>query len=64
MRMSPSPVVELNLAVEDAPFARHVRTWFDHDFDGAHKIELNAWRERPFTRRAAEWLAYGLRRLW
>lgn len=56
--------LELNLAVEDAPFARHVRTWFDHDFEGARKIELEAWRERPFTRRAAEWLAYGLRRLW
>ncbi|CAN5169934.1 phospholipase D-like domain-containing protein [soil metagenome] len=56
--------LELNVAVEDATFARHVRSWFDHDFEGARKIELESWRERPIARRAAEWIAFGLRRLW
>jgi cardiolipin synthase len=56
--------LELNLAVEDAAFARHVRSWFDHDFAGARKIDLESWRRRPLARRAAEWLSFGLRRLW
>lgn len=56
--------LELNLAVEDEAFTRHVRQWFDHDCASAKRIELASWRNRPTARRAIEWLAYGLRRLW
>jgi cardiolipin synthase len=56
--------MEVNLAVEDEAFARHVREWFDEDCKNARRIDLAEWRERPATRRALEWIAYGLRRLW
>jgi cardiolipin synthase len=56
--------LELNLAVEDEDFTRHVRQWFDHDCASATRIELGGWRNRPAARRAIEWIAYGLRRLW
>ncbi len=56
--------MELNLAVEDVPFATHVREWFDQDCAIAHRIGLDDWRLRSSTRRAVEWVAYGLRRLW
>jgi len=56
--------LELNLAVEDEDFTRHVRQWFDHDCASATRIELGGWRKRPATRRAIEWIAYGLRKLW
>ena len=56
--------MEVNLAVEDEAFAQHVRRWFDHDCASARKIELDDWRARPAARRALEWIAYGLRRLW
>jgi len=56
--------MEVNLAVEDEAFARHVRAWFDEDCRSARRIDLDEWRGRPATRRALEWIAYGLRRLW
>ncbi|HEY1957877.1 MAG TPA: phospholipase D-like domain-containing protein [Polyangiaceae bacterium] len=56
--------MEVNLAVEDEAFARHARAWFDEDCKNARRIELDDWRTRPATRRALEWIAYGLRRLW
>jgi cardiolipin synthase len=56
--------MELNLAVEDAAFAKHVRGWFEHDCASAHRVEIDAWRTRSYPRRAMEWFAYGLRRLW
>ena len=56
--------LEVNLAVEDKDFARHVRGWFDRDLDVAVRIELNDWRERSLTRRGFEWAAFAMRRLW
>ncbi len=56
--------MEVNLAVEDVAFATHVRESFDEDFRNARRIDLTEWRERPATRRALEWIAYGMRRLW
>lgn len=56
--------MELNLAVEDVAFATHVREWFDQDCTNANRIGLDDWRERSYSRRALEWIAYGLRRLW
>jgi cardiolipin synthase len=56
--------MEVNLAVEDEAFARHVRGWFDEDCRVARRIALDDWRARPTARRALEWIAYGLRRLW
>jgi cardiolipin synthase len=56
--------MEVNLAVEDEAFARHVRAWFEEDCRTARRIELADWRARPTARRAFEWIAYGLRRLW
>jgi cardiolipin synthase len=56
--------LEVNLAIEDEAFARHVRESFDQDCNIARKVEIGEWRERPTARRAMEWIAYGLRRLW
>ena len=56
--------LEVNLAVQDAAFAAHVRTWFERDLDAADRVELAAWRERSLARRGVEWLAYALRKLW
>lgn len=56
--------MEVNLAVEDEAFARHVRASFDHDCRAARRIELDEWRARATVRRGLEWIAYGLRRLW
>jgi cardiolipin synthase len=56
--------LELNLAVEDAAFAQHVRGWFERDLAEATPVELATWRERSFLRRGLEWAAYGMRRLW
>jgi cardiolipin synthase len=56
--------LEVNLAVEDQAFARHVREWFEHDLRAATRIDLEAWRERSLPRRGLEWAAYAMRRLW
>jgi cardiolipin synthase len=56
--------MEVNLAVEDEAFARHVRASFDEDCAAARKIDLDEWRGRAAFRRGLEWIAYGLRRLW
>jgi cardiolipin synthase len=56
--------LEVNLAVEDAAFARHVRSWFEHDLSHARRVELSSWRARPWKRRGAEWLALAFRKLW
>jgi cardiolipin synthase A/B len=55
--------LEVNVAVEDPAFARHVRSWFDHDVASAKVIDLFEWRARSLTRRGAELAAYALRRL-
>ena len=56
--------LEVNLAVEDAPFARHVRSWFEHDIAGATRIDLSTWRDRALARRGLEWAAFAMRKLW
>jgi cardiolipin synthase len=56
--------LEINVAVEDAAFATHVRRWFDRDLENATRIHLRAWRARGTARRGAEWLAWAFRELW
>ena len=56
--------LEVNLAVLDAPFARYVRGWFEHDLSRSRRIDLATWRTRPWTRVGAEWLALTFRKLW
>jgi cardiolipin synthase len=56
--------LEVNLAVEDAGFARHVRRWFEGDLAVSTRIELDAWRGRSLTRRGLEWASYAFRKLW
>jgi cardiolipin synthase len=55
--------LEVNLAVEDAAFARHLRTWFERDLADAEQVDLDRWRERSAARRALEWAAFAVRRL-
>jgi cardiolipin synthase len=56
--------LEVNLAVEDAAFARHVRGWFERDLAAATPIDLDAWRTRSMMRRGLEWAALAAQRLW
>ena len=56
--------LEVNLAVEDRAFARHVRSWYERDLEAATRIDLATWRGRSLARRGFEWAAYTLRRLW
>jgi len=56
--------LEVNLAVEDRAFARHVRSWFERDLAAATPVDLATWRERSLARRGFEWAAYAMRRLW
>jgi cardiolipin synthase len=56
--------LEVNLAVEDREFARHVREWFEHDIAASRKVRLSDWRDRSLGRRGLEWAAYALRKLW
>jgi cardiolipin synthase len=56
--------LEVNLAVEDAPFATYVRKWFDRDVETANHLDLYEWRARPLARRGIEYMAYALRKLW
>jgi cardiolipin synthase len=55
--------LEVNLAVEDATFARHVRSWFERDLENAEQVDLERWRERSAARRAMEWAAFAMRRM-
>ncbi len=56
--------LELNLAVEDAAFARHARRWFERDLESAERVELSVWRRRSLPRRGLEWASYAMRKLW
>jgi cardiolipin synthase len=56
--------LEINLAVQDAAFARYVRSWFDHDLARATRVDLEAWRDRSLVRRGFEWASFAMRRLW
>jgi cardiolipin synthase len=55
--------LEVNLAVEDREFARHVRSWFERDLAGATRVDLASWRERSLARRGLEWAAFAMRKL-
>jgi cardiolipin synthase len=55
--------LEVNLAVEDAAFARYARSWFEHDLASATRLDLSTWRDRSLARRGFEWAAYAMRRL-
>jgi cardiolipin synthase len=56
--------LEVNLAVEDRDFARHVRSWFERDLARATPVDLATWRERSLARRGFEWAAFAMRKLW
>lgn len=56
--------LEVNVAVEDGPFAEYVRGWFDHDVARSRYLDLYEWRARPIARRGIEYVAYALRKLW
>ncbi|MBX3217061.1 MAG: cardiolipin synthase B [Labilithrix sp.] len=56
--------LEVNVAVEDAPFATYVRRWFDRDLESSTHLDLYEWRARPLARRGVEYMAYALRKLW
>ncbi len=56
--------LEVNVAVEDAAFATHVRRWFERDIALAHRVDLYEWRARPLARRGIEYVAYAMRKLW
>jgi cardiolipin synthase len=56
--------LEVNLAVENLAFARHVRSWFERDLSSATPIDLSTWRRRSLARRGLEWMAFAMRRLW
>jgi cardiolipin synthase A/B len=56
--------LEVNVAVEDAAFARHVRFWFENDLARSTRIQLTKWRTRPLGQRGVEWLALAMRKLW
>jgi cardiolipin synthase len=55
--------LEVNLAVEDGDFARHVRSWFERDLEIATRVDLATWRRRSLVRRGFEWAAYAMRKL-
>jgi cardiolipin synthase len=56
--------LEVNLAVDDRDFARHVRSSFELDLTEATSVDLASWRRRSLARRGLEWAAFGLRRFW
>jgi cardiolipin synthase len=56
--------LEVNLAVEDPAFARHLRHWYEYDLSQAMKIDLSTWRQRSTIRRGMEWMAFTMRKFW
>ena len=56
--------LEANLVVQDAAFARHVRSWFERDLESSVRVDPEKWRERSLARRGLEWMSYAIRRLW
>ena len=56
--------LEVNLAVEDPEFARHVRSWYERDLASAIRIDLKTWRQRSLGRRGFEWAALAMRKFW
>jgi len=56
--------LEVNLAVEDAAFADHVRQSFDIDVSHAVRIDLASWQKRGVLRRSLEAVSFAMRKLW
>jgi cardiolipin synthase len=56
--------LEINVAVEDEAFAKHVRASFERDVAVSRRVDLRAWRDRSLARRGVEWLAFALRDFW
>ena len=56
--------LEVNLAVVDAAFAKHVTESFERDLERAERIDERDWEKRSLARRGAEWFAMALRELW
>ena len=56
--------LEINLAVRDRAFARHVRGWFEYDLAKSTQVDLATWRDRSLARRGFEWASFAMRRLW
>jgi cardiolipin synthase len=56
--------LEVNLAVIDEAFAKHVTESFERDLERAERIDVGAWEKRSLARRGAEWFAMALRELW
>jgi cardiolipin synthase len=56
--------LEVNVAIDDARFARHVRDSFERDLAISTRLDVAVWRERAMARRGLEWVAYAMRRLW
>jgi cardiolipin synthase len=54
--------LELNIAVEDRPFAQHARSRFEQDLANSRRVWLSEWRERALMRRPFEWVGLALRR--
>lgn len=56
--------LEINVAVEDEAFAKHVRASFERDVAVSRRVDLRHWRDRSLARRGVEWLAFALRDFW
>jgi cardiolipin synthase len=56
--------LEVNLAVDDASFADHVRQSFDQDISRAVRMDLTTWGKRGSLRKSIEAISFAMRRLW
>jgi cardiolipin synthase len=56
--------LEVNLAVEDARFADHVRQSFDQDIAHAVRMDLTTWEKRGPLRKSIEAVSFAMRKLW
>jgi cardiolipin synthase len=48
---------ESNVLVFDHAFAAHMTAVVDRDIAQSKELTLEQWRERPWTRRALDWLS-------
>jgi cardiolipin synthase len=56
--------LEVNLAVEDAAFADHVRQSFDVDISNSVRMDLTTWGKRGALRKSIEAVSFAMRKLW
>jgi len=56
--------LELNIAVEDASFGAHVKSFFERDITRAAALDLGTWRQRAWLKRSVERAALAFRRFW